>query len=194
MDRQVQRLTRLIDDLLDVSQLHTGRLELHVEPVDLAEVVDEVVERLGERVAQSGSLVSVRAEPPVVGSWDRSRLEQVVSNLLDNALKFGAGKPIEITVARKDGTAELVMQDQGVGIPAGRLPYVFERFERAVSSRHFGGLGLGLHVVKSIVEALGGAVCVDSRPGEGARFAVELPCEPPAASRTAPASLDGLRP
>lgn len=84
------------------------------------------------------------------------------------------------------------MQDQGIGIPAGRLPYVFERFERAVSSRHFGGLGL--HVVKSIVEALGGAVCVDSRPGEGARFTVELPCEPPAASRTAPASLDGLRP
>ncbi|WP_437578786.1 sensor histidine kinase [Sorangium sp. So ce887] len=194
MDRQVQRLTRLIDDLLDVSQLHTGRLELHVEPVDLGEVVDEVVERLGERVAQSGSLVSVRAEPSVVGSWDRSRLEQVVSNLLDNALKFGAGKPIEITVARKDGTAELVVQDQGIGIPAGRLPYVFERFERAVSSRHFGGLGLGLHVVKSIVEALGGAARVDSRPGEGARFTVELPCEPPAASRTAPASLDGLRP
>ncbi|WP_437601168.1 AAA family ATPase [Sorangium sp. So ce590] len=194
MDRQVQRLARLIDDLLDVSQLHSGRLELHVEPVDLAEVVDEVVARLDERVAQSGSLVSVRAEPSVVGSWDRSRLEQVVSNLLDNALKFGAGKPIEITVARKDGTAELVVQDQGIGIPAGRLPHVFERFERAVSSRHFGGLGLGLHVVKSIVEALGGAVRADSRLGEGARFTVELPCEPPAASRTAPASLDALRP
>ncbi|WP_437318813.1 sensor histidine kinase [Sorangium sp. So ce385] len=194
MDRQVQRLTRLIDDLLDVSQLHTGRLELHVEPVDLAEVVDEVVERLGERVAQSGSPVSVRAEPSVVGVWDRSRLEQVVSNLLDNALKFGAGKPIEITVARKGGAAELAVQDQGIGIPAGRIPHVFERFERAVSSRHFGGLGLGLHVVKSIVEALGGAVRVDSRQGEGARFTVELPCEPPAASRTAPASLGGLRP
>ncbi|XXX79091.1 AAA family ATPase [Sorangium sp. So ce134] len=194
MDRQVQRLARLIDDLLDVSQLHTGRLELHVEPVDLAEVVDEVVERLGERAAQSGSAVSVRAEPSVVGSWDRSRLEQVVSNLLDNALKFGAGKPIEITVARKGGAAELVVQDQGIGIPAGRLPHVFERFERAVSSRHFGGLGLGLHVVKSIVEALGGAVRADSRPGEGARFTVELPCEPAAASRAAPASIGGLRP
>ncbi|WP_437939572.1 AAA family ATPase [Sorangium sp. So ce341] len=194
MDRQVQRLTQLIDDLLDVSQLHTGRLELHVEPVDLAEVVDEVVERLGERVAQSGSPVSVRAEPSIVGSWDRSRLEQVVSNLLDNALKFGAGKPIEVTVARKGGAAELVVQDQGIGIPAGRLPYVFERFERAVSSRHFGGLGLGLHVVKTIVEALGGAVRVDSRQGEGARFTVELPCEPPAASRTAPASLRGPGP
>ncbi|WP_437336705.1 sensor histidine kinase [Sorangium sp. So ce394] len=194
LDRQVQRLTRLIDDLLDVSQLHTGRLELHVEPVDLAEVVDEVVERLGERVAQSGSPLSVRAAPSIVGSWDRSRLEQVVSNLLDNALKFGAGKPIEITVARKDGAAELVVQDQGIGIPASRLPYVFERFERAVSSRHFGGLGLGLHVVKTIVEALGGAVRVESRQGEGARFTVELPCEPPAASRTAPASLGGPGP
>ncbi|WP_437757688.1 AAA family ATPase [Sorangium sp. So ce1389] len=195
IDRQVQRLMQLVDDLLDVSQLHTGRLELHVEPVDLAEAVGEVVERLGGRVAQSGSPVSVRAEPCVVGSWDRSRLEQVISNLLDNALKFGGGKPIEITVARRDGTAELAVHDQGIGIPAERLPHVFERFERAVSSRHFGGLGLGLHVVKSIVEALGGAVRAESRPGEGSRFTVELPCEPPAAtSRAAPASLGGARP
>ncbi|XXR90306.1 AAA family ATPase [Sorangium sp. So ce406] len=177
MDRQVQRLVRLIDDLLDVSQLHTGRLELHVEPVDLAEAVGDVVERLGARIAQSGSTVSVRAEPSVVGSWDRSRLEQVISNLLDNALKFGAGAPIEIAVARRNGTAELVVQDHGIGIPAERLPHVFERFERAVSSRHFGGLGLGLHVVKSIVEALGGAARADSRPGEGARITVELPCD-----------------
>ncbi|WP_433934324.1 AAA family ATPase [Sorangium cellulosum] len=177
MDRQVLRLVRLIDDLLDVSQLHTGRLELHVEPVDLAEAVADVVERLGARIAQSGSAVSVRAEPSVVGSWDRSRLEQVISNLLDNALKFGAGAPIEIAVARRDGTAELVVQDHGIGIPAERLPHVFERFERAVSSRHFGGLGLGLHVVKSIVEALGGAARADSRPGEGARITVELPCD-----------------
>ncbi|KYF62472.1 protein kinase [Sorangium cellulosum] len=177
MDRQVQRLVRLIDDLLDVSQLHTGRLELHVEPVDLAEAVGDVVERLGARIAQSGSAVSVRAEPSIVGSWDRSRLEQVISNLLDNALKFGAGAPIEIAVARRGGTAELVVQDHGIGIPAERLPHVFERFERAVSSRHFGGLGLGLHVVKSIVEALGGAARADSRPGEGARITVELPCD-----------------
>ncbi|WP_437929370.1 AAA family ATPase [Sorangium sp. So ce291] len=194
IDRQVQRLMRLVDDLLDVSQLHTGRLELHVEPVDLAEAVDEVLERLGGRIAQSGSPVSVRAEPCVVGSWDRSRLEQVISNLLDNALKFGGGEPIEITVARRGGTAELVVHDQGIGIPAERLPHVFERFERAVSSRHFGGLGLGLHVVKSIVEALGGAVRAESRPGEGSRFTVELPCEPPATSRAAPASLGGARP
>ncbi|WP_437963900.1 AAA family ATPase [Sorangium sp. So ce260] len=194
MDRQVHRLVRLIEDLLDVSQLDTGRLELHVEPVDLAKVVNDVLERLAERIAQSGSPVSVRAEPSVVGSWDRSRLEQVVSNLLDNALKFGAGRPIEVSVAQKDGTAELVVQDQGIGIPPGRLPHVFERFERAVSSRHFGGLGLGLHVVKTIVEALGGAVRGDSRLGEGSRFTVELPCEPPAASRAAPATLGGVRP
>ncbi|WP_437735573.1 sensor histidine kinase [Sorangium sp. So ce1335] len=194
MDRQVQRLVRLMDDLLDVTQLHTGRLELHVEPVDLAEAVDDVVERLGARIAQSGSSVSVRAEPLIVGSWDRSRLEQVISNLLDNALKFGAGAPIEVTVARRDGTAELVVQDHGIGIPTERLAQVFERFERAVSSRHFGGLGLGLHVVKSIVEALGGAVRADSRPGEGARITVELPCDMPAATWAEPAALGGLRP
>ena len=133
-------------------------------------------------------------KPSVVGAWDRSKLEQVISNLLDNALKFGGGKPIEITVACTDGTAELVVQDQGIGIPAERLPHVFERFERAVSSRHFGGLGLGLHVVKSIVEALGGAVRAESQPGEGSRFTVELPCEPPAASRAAPAARGDARP
>ncbi|WP_437837204.1 sensor histidine kinase [Sorangium sp. So ce1153] len=195
IDRQVQRLIQLVDDLLDVSQLHTGRLELHVEPVDMAEAVGEVLERLGGRIAQSGSPVSARAEPCVVGAWDRSKLEQVISNLLDNALKFGGGKPIEVTVARNDGTAELVVQDQGIGIPAERLPHVFGRFERAVSNRHFGGLGLGLHVVKSIVEALGGAVRAESRPGEGSRFTVELPCEPTAAtSRAAPPALGRARP
>ncbi|WP_437678695.1 sensor histidine kinase [Sorangium sp. So ce131] len=185
-DRQVQRLIRLIDDLLDVSQIHTGRLALHVEPVDLAEAVGDVVERLGERIAQSGSRVSVRAEPSVVGSWDRSRLDQVISNLIDNALKFGAGKPIEISVARREGTAVLAVRDHGIGIPADRLPHVFERFERAVSNRHYGGLGLGLYVVKSIVEALGGAVRADSLPDEGTRLTIELPCAPPPSSRAAP--------
>ncbi|MGK3996461.1 serine/threonine protein kinase [Sorangium sp. So ce1024] len=107
---------------------------------------------------------------------------------------LGAGAPVEITVARRDGTAELVVQDHGIGIPAERLPHVFERFERAVSSRHFGGLGLGLHVVKSIVEALGGAVRADSGPGEGTRITVELPCDLPAASWAEPAALGGLRP
>ncbi|AUX40235.1 protein kinase [Sorangium cellulosum] len=195
VDRQVQRLIRLIDDLLDVSQIHTGRLALHVEPVDLAEAVGDVVERLGERIAQSGSRVDVRAEPAVVGSWDRSRLDQVISNLLDNALKFGAGKPIEVSVARREGTAVLAVRDHGIGIPADRLAHVFERFERAVSNRHYGGLGLGLYVVKSIVEALGGAVRADSLPDEGTRLTVELPCAPPPSSRAAPPlSLGDARP
>ncbi|XXY46171.1 AAA family ATPase [Sorangium sp. So ce269] len=182
VDRQVQRLIRLADDLLDVSQIHTGRLALHLEPIDLAGAVDDVVERFDARIAQVGSTVSVRAEPSVVGSWDRSRLEQVISNLLDNALKFGAGMPIEIAVARKGGAAELVVQDHGIGIPTERLPRVFERFERAVSSRHYGGLGLGLYVVRCIVEALGGAVRADSVPGQGTRFVVDLPCAPPSSS------------
>jgi signal transduction histidine kinase len=179
MDRQEKRLSRLVDDLLDVSQIHTGRLELHLDPVDLAETVREVVERFGERIEQSGSLVSVRAEPSVVGSWDKSRLDQVISNLLDNALKFGAGKPIDIAVTRSDRIARVEVRDRGIGIPADRLPHVFDRFERAVSSRNYGGFGLGLYIVRNIVEALGGAVHVDSAPDDGSRFTVELPCAPP---------------
>ncbi|WP_257458580.1 sensor histidine kinase [Archangium lipolyticum] len=179
-DRQVQRLSRLVDDVLDVSRLHAGRLELHLERVDLPAVVADVVERFGESIAQSGSRVDVRAEAPVEGLWDRSRLDQVVANLLGNALKFGEGQPIEISVVRRDGTAELSVVDHGIGIAPDRLPHIFERFERAVPTRHYGGFGLGLYIVKSITEALGGTVRVESTPGQGSRFTVVLPGLTPA--------------
>lgn len=136
-EKQVQRLMRLVDDVLDVSRLHAGRLELHLERVDLLAVVGEVVDRFSETSARTGSRVDVRAEGPIVGMWDRSRLDQVVANLLGNAFKFGEGRPIEIAVSRRDGMAELVVEDHGIGIPPERLPHIFERFERAVPTRHY---------------------------------------------------------
>ncbi|WP_140797790.1 GAF domain-containing sensor histidine kinase [Myxococcus xanthus] len=148
-ERQVQRLMRLVDDVLDVSRLHAGRLELHLERVDLLAVVGEVVERFIETAARTGSLVDMRAEGPVEGMWDRSRLDQVVANLLGNALKFGEGRPIEISLSRGEGTAELVVEDHGIGIPPERLLHIFERFERAVPTRHYGGFGLGLYIVRA---------------------------------------------
>lgn len=174
-EKQVRRLMRLIDDVLDVSRLHTGRLEIHREWVDLPAVVAEVVERFEESIARSGSRVVVRAEAPVVGLWDRSRLDQVVANLLGNAIKFGEGKPIELSVVQRDGTAELSVEDHGIGISPERLPHVFEQFERAVPTQHYGGLGLGLYIVRSLTEALGGTVHVESTPGLGSKFTVVLP-------------------
>ncbi|WP_373372298.1 AAA family ATPase [Sorangium atrum] len=181
LERQIARLLRLIDELLDVSRIHAGRIPLHLEQVDLAAVVREAVEQCRERIEQSGSSLHVHAEAPVVGTWDRLRLEQVITNLLDNALKFGACEPISITVARRDGMAQLTVEDRGIGIPPARLARVFERFERAVSTRNYGGFGLGLYIVRRIVEALGGAVRVDSTLGAGSRFTVELPCAGPPA-------------
>lgn len=175
-EKQVQRLQSLVDELLNVSLIQAGRLALQLDPVDLCAVVHEVVERFGESIARSRSRVDTHTAETVVGQWDSSRLDQVVSNLLENALKFGNGEPIALTVTRRDGLARLVVEDHGIGISPERLPHVFERFERAVSSRHYGGFGLGLYIVRSIVEALHGKVSVASTLGSGTTFTVELPC------------------
>jgi signal transduction histidine kinase len=115
---------------------------------------------------------------PLVGRWDKSALDQVVTNLMSNALKFGAGKPIEITTGGADGVAKLVVTDHGIGIPSDRLQHIFERFERAVSARQYGGLGLGLYIARAIiVDAFGGSIqAASAGPGAGATFTVELPC------------------
>jgi signal transduction histidine kinase len=111
--------------------------------------------------------------------WDASRLEQVVTNLLANAIKFGPGRPIEIRARKLDGDAELVMRDHGIGIDPARLPHVFERFERAVPWTHYGGLGLGLYITRCIVQAHGGTVRAESTVGEGTTITVRLPCAAP---------------
>jgi signal transduction histidine kinase len=114
--------------------------------------------------------------------WDSSRLEQVLTNLLTNALKFGPGQPIEVGIHNAGVAAELVVRDYGVGIDPARQPFVFDRFERAVSARHYGGLGLGLYITRRIIQAHGGNVRVASEPGRGATFTVTLPWVAPAQS------------
>ncbi len=173
-ERQGQRLEKLVAALLDVSRIHMGRLELELEEVDLAQAVAEAVSQVEDEAAQTGSEVSVRGGS-VVGRWDRLRVSQVATNLLANAVKYGAGKPVEVSWGEQGGVAWLEVRDNGIGIEASDQRQIFERFERAVSSRNYGGLGLGLYIVKRIVEAHGGTVRVDSVPGAGARFRVELP-------------------
>jgi signal transduction histidine kinase len=154
-----------------------GRLELDVEEVDLAATVQEATGALEDEAAQSGSHIEVTGEP-VRGFWDRLRISQVVTNLLSNAVKYGGGKPVRVEFGPQGDRAFLTVRDRGIGIDPADQAQIFERFERAVSSRNYGGLGLGLYIVKRIVEAHGGTVRVESRAGEGAAFHVELPQRP----------------
>ncbi|NPC80124.1 AAA family ATPase, partial [Pyxidicoccus fallax] len=145
IDAQSLKLATLIGELLDVSRLHAGRLDLRLEEVDLRAVIERVTDRLREPLEKAGCALDVRVDTSILGRWDATRLEQVLLNLLSNALKFGAGKPIHIAAGGEDGTAWLRVRDEGIGIAPDKLPHIFERFERAVSARSYGGLGLGLH-------------------------------------------------
>jgi signal transduction histidine kinase len=173
--RQTRRLGRLVDALLDVSRIQAGRLELQREPMDLLTLLREVTALMADDAGRAGCALQLTTDEPVLGRWDKARLEQVVINLLSNAIKYGAGAPISVA-ARSDGArARLEVRDGGIGVAAAERGRIFERFERAVSARHYGGLGLGLYIVQRIVDAHGGHVVVESAPGEGARFIVELP-------------------
>jgi PAS domain S-box-containing protein len=176
--RQVERLTRLVDDLLDVSRISRGTLTLKLEEVDLCEVAREVVERLAPQAQVSGCVISFASPPALMGTWDRLRIEQVLGNLLVNAIKYGAGKAIEVEIEGRDSTVRLSVRDHGIGIGPEDVGRIFGRFERAVSSRNYGGLGLGLYISQQIVDAHGGAIEVESAPGGGSRFTVTVPRRP----------------
>jgi PAS domain S-box-containing protein len=173
--RQVRRLARLITEMLDVSRIEAGRLELDREEVDLAELVRDVVTRFDGEAERAGCEVETRLADRVIGRWDRSRLDQVVTNLLANAIKYGRGRPIHISLETDGGSAVLTVEDHGIGILPADQRRIFERFERAVSGRHYGGMGVGLFIVDQVLRAHDGRIEVRSEPGNGARFEVRLP-------------------
>lgn len=175
LERQTRRLTVLVNELLDVSRMRLGRLELRLEELDLAELARDSLRQLEGELSRSGSRIALRADAPATGRWDRLRLEQVVTNLLVNAAKFGEGRPIAVTVQAEAGLARLAVADQGIGISPEHQDRIFGRFERAASPEHYGGLGLGLYIAREIVEAHGGHIRVASAPGLGSTFTVELP-------------------
>ncbi|OJT23995.1 hypothetical protein BO221_17810 [Archangium sp. Cb G35] len=177
--QQGARLGRLNRALLDVSLLHSGRLPLELRDVDLGAVVRETVEHFAPELMRARCPVSIQEDARALGVWDRTRLGQIVANLLSNAIKFGAGRPIELRVGNLGGRARLTVTDHGIGIEPSQRARIFGRFERAVSERHYGGLGLGLYISRGIAEAHGGNIQVESQPGQGATFTVELPCPGP---------------
>jgi signal transduction histidine kinase len=175
--RLVERLSLEVSNLLDVSQIVCGRVTVEPKELDLVALVRDVVDRSQIELERAHCELHLTTDVPVVGQWDGLRIERVVSNLLSNAMKYGAGKPIEITVDTEDGDARLIVRDHGIGIARDQIDRIFGRFERAVSAHRYGGLGLGLYIVRQFVEAHGGSVQVDAVEGEGSTFIVRLPFE-----------------
>ncbi len=183
MQRQVKRLSALVGELLDVTLISGGQLRLEPEPVDLGALLLEVASRFEGESQRTGTPIHAELDAEVlVGQWDRARLEQAVSNLLSNALKYGVGHPVHLRTGRTGEHVWFSVRDEGIGIPADAVVRIFEKFERAVSERHYGGLGLGLYVTRQNVHAMGGAIDVKSTLGQGATFTVRMPRQAPNAN------------
>ncbi|WP_085317512.1 hybrid sensor histidine kinase/response regulator [Derxia lacustris] len=174
----VDGLARLIDDMLDITRIRSGRLSIEPAATDLGALLRRVVERFAEPLRGVGGCTLLAPEG-IVGHWDAMRLEQVATNLLTNALRYGAGQPVAIALERQGECAVLSVRDHGIGIRAEDSARIFEPFERATGDGGTGGLGLGLFIVRQIVEAHGGRICVQSQPGAGTTFRVELPLAGP---------------
>ncbi|MFJ3487802.1 ATP-binding protein [Pseudomonas sp. NPDC090202] len=174
-ERQIQSLIRLIEDMLDVSRIRTGKLSIRPSPFDLAELVVNLVESYSAQVAAAESVVTLHAGTQVIGVWDEFRIEQVVANLLTNALRYGARKPIDVRVYSEGDQARVEVSDRGIGISPDNQKRIFQQFERVSASHVVSGLGLGLFISEQIVVAHGGSITVESAEGQGSTFRVSLP-------------------
>ncbi|NVJ23605.1 PAS domain-containing sensor histidine kinase [Myxococcus sp. AM011] len=174
-ERQLRRLSALVDNLLDVSRIRTGKLDFHFTEGDLAAVVGDLVARFTDEARHMGVQLNASVEGPMMGRFDRLRMEQVVSNLLSNALRYGSGNPVHLSLTRYGGTLRLQVRDSGQGVPEKDRERIFERFTQGDNAQRTGGMGLGLYIVRQIVEAHGGHIRVEDSPGGGATFVVDLP-------------------
>ncbi|HEY4395948.1 MAG TPA: PAS domain-containing sensor histidine kinase [Polyangia bacterium] len=175
--RNADRLSRLIEMLLDVSRIASGRLALKPQPFDLREAVNQVAETMRGTAEQAKCEFFCHTTGPIVGAWDRLRVEQVVMNLLSNAFKYGAGTPVSLTAFPQNGEAVIEVRDHGPGIPPEDLGRIFERFERGSTRQDQGGLGLGLYVSREIARAHGGSIAGQNLPDGGAAFTLRLPMD-----------------
>ncbi|MCT8165593.1 hybrid sensor histidine kinase/response regulator [Pseudomonas putida] len=174
-ERQINSLIRLIEDMLDVSRIRTGKLSLRPKAFDLSQLARGLVESFSAQAAALETQIELQSCEPVVGEWDEFRIEQVLANLLSNALRYGERKPIQVRVFERDAMAWVQVQDQGIGVSAANQQRIFQQFERVAAHQASGGLGLGLYISEQIVHAHGGCIQVDSTEGEGATFSIQLP-------------------
>ncbi|MEX5688084.1 MULTISPECIES: hybrid sensor histidine kinase/response regulator [Pseudomonas] len=174
-ERQIKSLIRLIEDMLDVSRIRTGKLSIRPTRFDLSALVGDLLQNFAPQIEAAESSVTLHAGHPVVGNWDEFRIEQVISNLLTNALRYGAKSPITVRVYSESGQALVEVQDLGIGIGEENQKRIFQQFERVSAKHAVAGLGLGLFISEQIVTAHGGSITVESRIGEGALFRVCLP-------------------
>jgi signal transduction histidine kinase len=183
--RQIRNMVRLIDDMLDVTRMRRDALSIQTKPVDLAVLAHAVVENLRHQAEAAGVAIALEAPAELHGVWDEFRIEQVLTNLLTNALRYGGGKPVEMVVQEVGDAARVSVRDHGIGIGPDDQERIFEQFERTDDSRkHAAGLGLGLYITRKIVGLHDGQICVESTPGQGATFIVDLPLQAKAADST----------
>ncbi len=173
--RQIVQLTRLIDDMLDVSRIATGRLRLELGLSSISDLVIRSYESFTAQFMAAGIQATLDCEPDLILTCDAQRLEQVINNLLANAIKYGRGAPVEVRAHAVNQGIEISVRDHGPGIAPADQERIFERYERAVTANEASGLGLGLFISRQIVDSHGGALKVLSTPGRGATFIATLP-------------------
>ncbi len=180
LKRLIQVYIRRATTLLDVSRITAGKRHLDLLPVDFSAAVREVIDELTPAARLAGCGIAASIEDRITGMWDQLGVEEIVENLLSNAIKYGAGRPIDVALACDETAAWLRVTDRGVGISKEDQARIFGRFERAVAQRQQGGFGIGLWLVRQLVEAMGGEISIKSRSGEGSTFTVMLPLKPSA--------------
>jgi signal transduction histidine kinase len=173
--RQVDRLAALVGTLIDVSRITSGRVQLSRQLADLVEVIRLVLERFGDEALRGGSALQFARRGPVWGNFDVSRVDQVFTNLLSNAIRYGRGKPIVVGACSAGDMARFWVEDQGIGISPEHQGRIFQQYERAAPSTSYAGLGLGLWISRQLVEAMGGTISVRSEVDAGSVFTVEIP-------------------
>ncbi|GAB3391992.1 hybrid sensor histidine kinase/response regulator [Massilia agri] len=177
-ERQIKAMIRLIDDMLDVSRMRSGQLSIRPAQVELMTLLERVVSDLSLQATATGCKLSLQEHPPVQGCWDEFRIEQVVVNLLTNALRYGGGQPVEVSVQYADNMVRIHVRDEGKGIAPQDLERIFEPYERGARNGEPKGLGLGLYISRQLAVSHGGELRVTSKPGEGSTFTLSLPtCE-----------------
>lgn len=175
-ERQIKSMIRLIDDMLDVSRMRSGKLSIRPAKVELMNLLERVVSDLSLQAATTGSSLTLRPHGGVDGCWDEFRVEQVIVNLLTNALRYGCGQPVEVSVERSDEMVRIDVRDQGKGIASSDLERIFEPYERGARNGEPKGLGLGLYISRQLAISHGGELRVSSKSGEGSVFSLVLPC------------------